>query len=66
MISDTYVWNFCYVLPQANKVKNIEYINLVIPNCLQIGWCESPAFFCEASETVRYVIDTLLQEINLQ
>ena len=28
-------------------------------------WCESPTFFCAASETARYVIDTLLHELNL-
>ena len=33
-VSDTDVWNFCYVLPQDNKVKNIEDIEVVVPNCL--------------------------------
>ena len=58
-------WNFCYVIPQAKKVKNIEDIEVVVPNCLQMGCCESPPFFCAASETARYVIDTLLHEVNL-
>ena len=30
-----------------------------------MGWCESPPFFCAASETARDVVDTLLQEISL-
>ena len=42
VVSDTDVWNFCYVLPQFNKVKNIEDIKAVVLNCLKMGWCESP------------------------
>jgi hypothetical protein len=40
-------WNFCYVLPQFEPVENVEDTLLVVPNCLQMGWCESPPFlFC--------------------
>ena len=39
-VSNTYPWNFCYVLPQFNKVGNIEDIDVLVPNCLQIRWCE--------------------------
>jgi hypothetical protein len=42
-------WNFAYVLPQEpNKPKK-----LVIPTSLQMGWVESPPYFCAATETVR-------------
>ena len=58
-------WNFCYVLPQFEEVENVEDTLLVVPNCLQMGWCESPPFFCAASETARDVIEALLQEVNL-
>ena len=44
-------WNFSYVLPQHPG----EPIYLVIPTSLQMGWVESPPFFCAASETARDV-----------
>ena len=53
------------MLLQANKVKKIEDIKVVVPNYLQMGWCESPPFFCSASETAIDFIDTLLHEVNL-
>ena len=58
-------WNFCYVLPQAEPLTHINDALLVVPNCLQMGWCESPPFFCAASETARDVIETLLLESSL-
>ncbi len=64
-VSDDDAWNFCYVLPQENPTGNIDDTLLVVPNCLQMGWCESPPFFCAASETARDVIDTLLMETSL-
>ena len=40
-------WNFAYVLPrQAGKPAQ-----LVVPTSLQMGWIESPPYFCVASET---------------
>jgi hypothetical protein len=44
-------WNFCYVLPQPPG----EPIKLVVPKALQMGWIESPPYFCAASETGRDV-----------
>lgn len=44
-------WNFAYVMPQAPG----EPIKLVVPSSLQMGWVESPAYFCVASETARDV-----------
>ena len=44
-------WNFAYVLPQAAG----EPVRLVIPTSLQMGWVESPPYFCAASETARDV-----------
>ena len=40
-------WNFAYVLPQEEG----KPIRLVVPNALQMGWKESPGYFCSASET---------------
>jgi hypothetical protein len=47
-------WNFAYVLPGAGPHGPIQ---LVIPNALQMGWSESPPFFCAATETARDIID---------
>jgi hypothetical protein len=49
-------WNFAYVLPKESPD---EPTCLVVPGCLQMGWCDSPAFFCAASETARDVADEL-------
>jgi hypothetical protein len=40
-------WKFAYVLPQPHG----EPVCLVVPDSLQMGWVESPAYFCVASET---------------
>jgi len=42
-------WNFTYVLPQPAG----EPVKLVVPMSLQMGWVESPPYFCAASETAR-------------
>ena len=49
-------WHFAYVLPKASPD---EPTQLVIPSCLQMGWCDSPSYFCAASETARDVAETL-------
>jgi len=41
-VNEEDAWNFCYVLPQAEPVTNIEDILIVVPSCLEMGWCESP------------------------
>ena len=48
-------WNFAYVLP---KLAPYELTQLVIPSCLQMGWCQSTSYFCAASETAHDVSDT--------
>ena len=49
-------WNFCFVLP---KVDPNEPTKLVVPTCLQMGWTESPGYFCMCSETGRDVSEQL-------
>jgi hypothetical protein len=44
-------WNFAYVLPQSPGSPSY----LMVPTSLQMGWVESPPFFCVASETARDV-----------
>ena len=46
-------YNFAYVMPQ----KEGEPIKLVIPTSLQMGWTESPSYFCAASETARDIAE---------
>ncbi len=45
-------WNFAYVLPSTFGTEDVA---LVIPTSLQMGWIESPPYFCVASETARDV-----------
>ena len=64
-VSKEDAWNFCYVMPSSEVIENIDDVHLVVPTCLQMGWCESPPFFCAASETARDVIASLLAEASL-
>ena len=48
-------YNFAYVLPQPEG----EPLKLVIPSSIQMGWKESPGYFCSASETARDVVAEL-------
>ena len=48
-------WNFAYVLPSSFGTEDVK---LVIPTSLQMGWIESPPYFCAASETARDVAAT--------
>jgi hypothetical protein len=48
-------WNFDYVLPPVNPDDPPE---LVVPDALQMGWSESPAFFCAATETARDIAES--------
>ena len=50
-------WNFAYVLPTPPG----EPIQLVVPSSLQMGWVESPPYFCAASETARDVAGNYLE-----
>jgi len=44
-------YNFAYVLPQLAG----KQVYIVVPTSLQMGFVESPPFFCAASETARDV-----------
>ena len=44
-VSDEVAWNFCYVLPLLTPFESIDEIKIVVPNSLQIGWCEITSFF---------------------
>jgi hypothetical protein len=44
-------WNFAYVMPTAPGTPT----QLVIPSALQMGWNESPAYFCATTKMARNV-----------
>ena len=52
-------YNFAYVLP---KITPDEPTRIVVPRSLQMGWTESPGYFCMASETARNVAVTLSKQ----
>jgi hypothetical protein len=52
-------WNFANALPKQDPS---EETILVIPAALQMGWTNSPAFFCAASETACNVEEMLARE----
>ena len=60
MVSQSDAWNFCYVMPSTSPVDDIDEIEIVVPSSLQMGWCESPPYFCAATETARDIIENLL------
>jgi len=55
VVSTEDAWNFCYVLPGSDPNDPL----IVVPTSLQMGWCESPPFFCAAMETARDIADEL-------
>ena len=48
-------WNFAYLLPLVHAQNELE---LIIPDALQMGWLESPPFFCKATKTAWDLADT--------
>ena len=64
-VSNDDAWNFVYVLPSLKDNIDEDNIELVVPNSLQMGWCESPPFFCSGSETARDVIVQILNNPTL-
>ena len=59
VVNEDNAWNFAYVLP---KLKPTDKTQLVIPDALQMGWSESPAFFCAATETGRDIAEVYFRE----
>ncbi len=47
-------YNFAYVLPQEDG----KPVTLVVPASLQMGWVESPPYFCAATKTARDIAST--------
>lgn len=58
VVNETDAWNFAYVLPKIHPSAPTE---LVVPTSIQMGWSESPAFFCAATETARDLAEQRFQ-----
>jgi hypothetical protein len=55
-------WNFAYLLP---RLALDEPLKLVVPRSLQMGWRDSPPYFCAATETARDVAADYNQDETL-
>ena len=60
-VNDADAWHFCYVLPTLTPTDSLDDVEIVIPNSLQMGWCESPPFFCAVTETARDIITSIVK-----
>ena len=58
VVSDKDAWHFCYMITPEPSTP-IEDILIVVPHSLQMGWRESPPYFCAATETARDVIQNM-------
>jgi hypothetical protein len=52
LVRESDKWNFVYVIPGAAD----ETVRLIIPHALQMGWTESPGYFCAATKTGRDIM----------
>jgi hypothetical protein len=56
-------YNFCYVMPSLSTG---DPVLIVVPSALQMGWKQSPAAFCAATETGRDIIQGYIdQQVQL-
>jgi hypothetical protein len=58
IVEESSRYNFAYVLPGPPGAP----IQLVIPSALQMGWNESPAYFCAATETTRDIAQAWIDQ----
>jgi hypothetical protein len=56
VVTATNAWNFCYTLPPTEATCPLDDIQIVVPHSLQMGWTESPPYFCSSTETARDII----------
>jgi hypothetical protein len=57
LIEEMQQYNFAYIMPDPEG----HPIQFVVPPALQMGWAESPAYFCAATETARDIIQGLVE-----
>jgi hypothetical protein len=58
IVEESAHWNFCYVMPDPPGAP----IHIVVPSALQMGWMESPQYFCTATKTGRDFIQWLVDQ----
>jgi hypothetical protein len=58
IVEENSKWNFCYVMPDPDGSPT----RIVVPSALQMGWAESPPYFCAATQAGRDVIEYLIDE----
>jgi hypothetical protein len=58
LVKQEQTWNFAYVMPDPPG----HPIRIVTSSALQMGWAESPGYFCAATETGRDIIQGLVAE----
>ena len=63
VVNEADTWNFAYVLPPLKPGDDIE---LVILDALQMGWSESPPFFCAAIEIAQDIAQTNFSSTTAQ
>jgi hypothetical protein len=61
LVRDVDKWNFAYVLPGTTS----QPMRIVIPHALQMGWTESPGYFCAATETGRDILHQALIDADV-
>jgi len=57
VVSEENAWHFCHLLPKVHPDGPTE---IVVPTCLQMGWCESLPLFWMASETAQDITQEYL------
>lgn len=58
IVQENQKWNFAYVMPDPPG----SPICIVMPLALQMGWAESPSYFCVAMETGQDIIQGLMTD----
>lgn len=62
IVQEDQKWNFCYVMPDPPGSPR----RIVVPSALQMGWAESPPYFCAATQAGRDVAEHLIDcQFNL-
>jgi hypothetical protein len=53
IVEEDQQWKFCCVMPDLP----CSPVCIVVPSTLQMGWAESPPYFCSATEVGRVIIE---------
>jgi hypothetical protein len=56
LVTDEQKWKFCYVMPDPPGSR----VHIVVPSALQMGWAESPPYFCAATQAGREIVEYLI------